>query len=192
MQKFPLVIDLETKHTFREFDEPKKLGITVAGIYDYSDRKSYIYREEHIVKLFPKLEKASYIIGYNSRSFDLAVLQAYYPGDVTLLSQFDILEDIKRIIGKRIGLNDVAYATLNEKKTGHGLMAINYYKEGRMDELEKYCLSDVMITKKLFDYGVEHGEIFYMNSVGKSRIKVNWKPYMEDPGAKDTALTLPF
>ena len=192
MQKFPLVLDLETKHTFREFDDPQKLGISVVGIYDYADRQGYIYREAELTKLFSKLEKASFVIGYNSRSFDLAVLQAYYPGDVTHLPQFDILEDIKRIIGKRIGLNDVAFATLNEKKTGHGLMAIDYYKEGKWDELEKYCLSDVMVTKRLLEYGISHEKIFYMNETGKVPIHVNWKRYMEEAGADETALTLPF
>jgi len=192
MQKFPLILDLETKHTFREFDDPQKLGITVVGIYDYSDRQGYIYREEELSRLFPKLEKASYIIGYNSRSFDLAVLQAYYPGDVTKLPQFDILDDIKRIIGKRVGLNDVAFATNNEKKTGHGLMAIDYYKEGKWDELEKYCLSDVMVTQRLFDYGVKHDNIYYMNETGKVPIRVSWRRYMEETGTDETALTLPF
>lgn len=192
MQKFPLVLDLETKHTFREYDDAQKLGISVVGIYDYSDRQGYVYRENDLRKLFPKLEKASYIIGYNSRSFDLQVLQAYYPGDVEKLPQFDILDDIKRILGKRIGLNDAAFATLNEKKTGHGLMAIDYYKEGKWDELEKYCLDDVMVTKRLFEYGVNHDEIFFMNETGKVPIRVNWKRYMEEEGADETALTLPF
>ncbi|PIZ62417.1 hypothetical protein COY16_04430 [Candidatus Roizmanbacteria bacterium CG_4_10_14_0_2_um_filter_39_13] len=116
MQKFPLVLDLETKHTFREYDDAQKLGISVVAVYDYADRQGYVYRENDLRRLFPKMEKASYIIGYNSRSFDLQVLQAYYPGDVEKLPQFDILDDIKRVLGKRIGLNDAASATLNEKK----------------------------------------------------------------------------
>ena len=120
------------------------------------------------------------------------VLQAYYPGNTASLPIFDILDDIKSIIGKRIGLNDVASVTLNEKKSGHGLMAIDYYKEGKWDELKKYCMDDVMVTKKLFDYGFEKGEIFYMNEVGKVPIKVNWKKYMEESGSSEVALTLPF
>jgi DEAD/DEAH box helicase domain-containing protein len=192
MQKFPVVLDLETKHTFREFDEAKKLGITVVAIYNYADQKGTVFTEKDLAQLYPILENASYIVGYNIRSFDMNVLQAYYPGNTASLPVFDILDDIKNIIGKRIGLNDVASATLNEKKSGHGLMAIDYYKEGKWDELKKYCMDDVMVTKKLFDYGFEKGEIFYMNEIGKISIKVDWKKYMEESGSSEVALTLPF
>ncbi len=192
MQKFPVILDLETKHTFREFDDAKKLGITVVAIYNYADKKGTVFTEKELPQLYPILESASYIVGYNIRSFDMNVLQAYYPGNTASLPIFDILDDIKSIIGKRIGLNDVASVTLNEKKSGHGLMAIDYYKEGKWDELKKYCMDDVMVTKKLFDYGFEKGEIFYMNEVGKVPIKVNWKKYMEESGSSEVALTLPF
>lgn len=192
MQKFPVILDLETKHTFREFDEAKKLGITVVAVYNYADKKGIVFTEKELPQLYPILENASYIVGYNIRSFDMQVLQAYYPGDTTKLPVFDILDDIKNIIGRRIGLNDVASATLNEKKSGHGLMAIDYYKEGKWEELKKYCMDDVMVTKKLFDYGFEKGEIFYMNEIGKISIKVNWKKYMEESGTSEVALTLPF
>ncbi len=192
MSKFPLILDLETKHTFREFDDPQKLGISVVAVYNYADDQGQVFTEQELNNLFPLLENASYIIGYNSRTFDLPVLQAYYPGKVDSLSQFDILDSIREKIGRRIGLNDVAFATLNEKKTGHGLMAIDYYKEGKWEELKKYCLDDVMVTKKLFDYGIENKEIFYMNEMGKVSIPVDWQKYMEDSGNDQTELTLPF
>ena len=193
MQKFPVILDLETKKTFREESEPAKLGISVVAIYDYATNKGDVFTESELSKLYPILEKSSYIVGYNIRSFDLPVLQGYYPGKVEVFSLFDILDDIKEKIGKRIGLNDVASATLNEKKTGHGLMAIDYYKEGKWDELKKYCLDDVMVTKKLFDYGLEKGEIYYMNETGKVPIRVNWKKYMEESGdGGDMPMTLPF
>lgn len=192
MGKFPLVFDLETKHTFREFDTADKLKISVLAAFDYSDQSSHVFTENEITQFFPLLESASYVIGYNSRSFDMQVLQPYYPGDVSAISQFDILDYIKEKIGKRIGLNDVAAATLGEKKSGHGLMAIDYYREGEWEKLKKYCLDDVMVTKKLFDYGVKNGEIFYMNEFGKVSISVDWQKYMEGSGSDQTELTLPF
>lgn len=192
MKKFPIVFDLETKHTFREFNDPQKLGITVLGLYDYANNTSSIYTEKELGTVFTLFEKASYLIGYNINSFDLAVLQAYYPGDVTHFATLDILDDIKMKIGRRIALNDVAGATLGAKKSGHGLMAIEYYKEGRWDELKKYCLDDVAITKQVFDYGLKFKEIHYMNETGKAVIRVDWGKYMEDQGKSETAMTLPF
>lgn len=192
MKKFPVILDLETKYTFRQYDDPKKLGITVAAIYDYKTDKEKAFTEKELNQLFPVLENASYIIGYNNKSFDIPVLQAYYPGNVNNLSLFDILEDIKAKIGKRLALNDVISATLGKKKTGHGLIAINYYQEGKWDELKKYCLDDVMFTKELFDYGVKHQEIFYLNERGKITIKVDWKKYLEGSAKNNIPLTLPF
>ncbi len=193
MQKFPVILDLETQKTFREESEPAKLGISVVAIYDYATNQGAVFTESELNKLYPILEKSSYIIGYNIRSFDLPVLQAYYPGKVEVFSLLDILDEIKEKIGRRIGLNDVAAATLNEKKTGHGLMAIDYFKEGKWDELKKYCLDDVMVTKKLFDYGLAKGEIYYLNETGKVAIRVNWKKYMEESGdGGDMPMTLPF
>lgn len=193
MTKYPVILDVETKYTFREYNDHRKLGISVAVIYDYKDQQGKIFFEKDIPRLFPILENASYVIGFNSRSFDIPVLAAYYPGDTTHFSQFDILEDIREKLGRRLALNDLILATLGKKKTGHGLMAIEYYREGKFDELKQYCLDDVMLTKALFDHGVQTGEINYINELGKQTIKVDWKKYLEQPtDKKDMPLTLPF
>lgn len=192
MRKLPLVLDLETKHTFREFNDPKKLGITVVGIYDYRDQQYKIFEEKELTGLFSLLETCSYIIGFNVRSFDLEVLQAYYPGKVQNLPIFDLLDDIRSIIGRRLSLNDLITATLGKKKTGHGLQAIELFKEGKWEDLKKYCLDDVMLTKELFEFGAEKEEVMYLNEKGKVTINVDWKKYLQDSGKADSHLTLPF
>ncbi|OGK62944.1 hypothetical protein A2334_06205 [Candidatus Roizmanbacteria bacterium RIFOXYB2_FULL_38_10] len=192
MKKFPVVFDLETKYTFREYAEPKKLGITVLSVYDYATGVGKTYTEGELAMVFPVFEKASYLIGYNIDSFDLPVLQAYYPGDITHFATLDILGYIKDKIGRRLALNDVASTTLGVKKSGHGLMAIEYYKEGKWEELKKYCLDDTMITKQLFEYGLKYKEINYLTENGKAVIRVDWGKYMEDQGKNETAMTLPF
>lgn len=192
-RRYPVIFDLETKHTFREFSEPRQLGITVLALYDYAQQKSLVFREHELSQVFPIFENASYIIGYNIISFDLAVLQEYYPGDVKQLKAFDMLEDIRNKIGRRLALNDVIAVTLDKKKTGHGLMAIDYYKQGKWEELKQYCSDDVMLTRELFEYGARTREIYYRNEIGKMKITVDWKKYLEeDTTASDTALTLPF
>lgn len=193
MRKYPVILDLETKKTFREESDPKKLGISVVAIYDYADGQGKTFREHEISKLFPILENCSYIIGYNITSFDVPVLQGYYPGDVGIFAQFDIMEDVRQQIGRRIGLNDLASTTLGIKKSGHGLMAIDYYKEGKWDELCKYCLDDVLITRDVFEHGIEKGYVMYKNERGIINIEVDWKKYKEDNGKSDPMpMTLPF
>ena len=192
MKKFPVVLDLETQYTFREFNDPKKLEMTVAVLYDYKNNSLSSFFRQDVNKLFSALESASYTIGYNVNSFDMKVLQAYYPGDVTHFKTFDILNDIKKILGKRLALNDVVYATLGKKKSGHGLQAIELYKEGKLEELKNYCMNDVKLTCELFDYGVKNNNIFYLNEKGKTEIKVDWRKYLEEEKGNDMPLTLPF
>lgn len=192
MKKFPLILDLETKYTFREFKDPKKLGITVVAIYDYSNNQGLTFLENEINKVFSLLEKASYIIGYNIKEFDLPVLQGYYPGKIENFSVFDLIEEIKEKTGKRLALNDLLTATLNKRKTGHGLQAVNYYQQGNWDKLKKYCLDDVLLTKELFEYGVKNGKVFYLNEKGKVEIKVNWEKYLKEESNSNIPLTLPF
>jgi len=192
MKKFPVILDLETKHTFREFSEPRRLGITVVAVYDYAQDKNHVFTEKELSQLFPLLENASFIIGYNINNFDLPVLQPYYPGKIDHFTTFDILDDIKNLIGHRLALNDIIKATLNKKKSGHGLQAINLYQEGKWSELKQYCLDDVALTKELFDFGLRHREIYYLNDKGKVTIPVDWQKYMEQGKTNNMPLTLPF
>ncbi len=192
MKKFPVVLDLETKYTYRDFSDPRKLGISVVAIYDYCDNRGKVFTEKELTRLFPILENASYIIGFNNKSFDIPVLQGYYPGNVEFFHQFDILEDIREKIGHRLALNDIIKATLGKAKTGHGLQAIDFYREGKWEELKKYCLDDALLTHELFEYGVKNREVFYMNEVGKVSIPVSWNKYVETETKSDMPLTLPF
>lgn len=191
--RYPIVLDLETKYTFRQYSDPKKLGISVVGVYDYKDQKLKSFFEQELTKLYPLLENASFIVGFNINSFDLPVLQGYYPGDISQFKTIDILEEIKKILGRRLALNDIIKATLGKKKSGHGLQAINYYQDGKWEELKKYCLDDVLLTKEIFDYGVRNSVIYYQDVSGKVAIKVNWSQYLnEKRGENNISLTLPF
>lgn len=193
MARLPLVIDIETKYTFRDFNDHKKLGVSVAAVHDFATGRNDVFEEKDLHSLFRLFESCSYIIGYNINSFDLPVLQAYYPGDISVFTTFDLLDDIREKIGRRLALNDVVNATLGKKKSGHGLHAIELFKQGRMDELKSYCLDDVLLTKELFEYGIKNGQINYLNERGKVSIKVDWGKYLdEENGKKTTSLTLPF
>lgn len=190
--RYPIVLDLETKQTFREAIKQEKLGISVVGIYDYKDRQLKSFAEEELSLLYPIMEHASLIIGFNIDDFDLPVLSAYYPGDINQFQTFDILEDVRKKLGRRLSLNDFAKATLGKGKTGHGLDAINLYREGKLDELKKYCLDDVDLTRELFDYGTTERQIFYLGPRGKTAVKVDWSRNLKTQTKSNISLTLPF
>lgn len=171
----PVVIDFETQHVFREVGgDIAKLKISVAGIYDYTTDSYHVFMEDEINKIFPFLEGASQIIGFNSVHFDLPVLNPYYVGNLLDLPSLDLMHAVEKHLGHRVGLDDLLRETLGTKKEGHGLLAIEYYREGRFDELKKYCLSDVRLTKDLYEYGKDNGRIFFNTASGRKEIPVNW------------------
>src|SRR3989338_4899022 len=192
----PVVIDLETKKTFREAPNPQDLGISVAGLYDYATDALIVFEEFALPEMFQYLENASIIVGFNIDQFDLPVLQPYYPGDILRFKTFDILKDVKRLLGYRLRLDDIVKATLGEGKSGHGMEAIRLYNEGKLDELKSYCLDDVRLTKELFNFGVTQGKIHYQSRGADPEPKtvfVQWEQFMSYQGLSDSVtLSLPF
>jgi DEAD/DEAH box helicase domain-containing protein len=174
----PLVFDIETKNTFREVGayEPTLLDISMVGIYDYATNEYCSFLENEFEKLWPFIEKASCLIGYNSNHFDIPLLNKYYSGDLLKMHSHDLLAIIRDTLGKSMKLDDVANATLGYGKTGDGLKAIDYYKEGKIDKLREYCLSDVKITKEIYDHGLLNKFIKYTTPLGIKELKINFKP----------------
>ncbi|MBF0492985.1 MAG: ribonuclease H-like domain-containing protein [Deltaproteobacteria bacterium] len=174
-----LVFDLETKKSFAEIGSrsPKDLGVTVCCLYDYQENQYHSFVEHELSRMENYFLDARLLVGFNIRRFDLPALQPYFSIDVERLPVFDILEDLTQRLGHRIALDSVAHATLNIGKSASGLEAIKFYREGRWEELKAYCQNDVKITKDVFDYGLEHGEVFYLSrdTHKKIRVSVNWR-----------------
>jgi branched-chain amino acid transport system substrate-binding protein len=68
--------------------------------------------------------EADLIIGFNIKGFDYRVLGAYTERDLGRLPTFDMLEDIHRRLGFRLGLDHLARETLGTGKTADGLQAV--------------------------------------------------------------------
>src|SRR3989338_7402714 len=147
-----IVLDIETQNTFEEVGGwfHDRLSISLVGAYFYETDEYATYLEPDLPKLWPRLERADRIIGYNQKSFDNQVMNNYYAGDLNRLPQLDLLEQLQLSLGYRVKLDDVAHATLGMGKTGHGLQAVEFWKEGKIKELADYCLQDVRITKEVY------------------------------------------
>lgn len=168
--KNEIVFDIETRNSFAEVDNDfKKLKISVVSVYSYKDDAYRSFTEEELKDLWPILEKADLLIGYNSEHFDLPILNNYYLGDLSVIPHLDLLKVIKESLGIRLKLDDVAKATLdNVSKSADGLQAIRWWKEGKIDEIKKYCEKDVEVTKKVYEFGKKHKQLFYKNFGGDS------------------------
>lgn len=196
---YEIVFDIETQNTFFDVDNNfKKLRISVVSIYRSDTGEYQSFTEEELSKLWPILERADRIIGYNSEHFDLPVLNNYYLGELASFPHLDLLKIIKDSLGIRLKLDDVAQATLdNVKKSAQGLQAIQWWKEGKIDEIKKYCEQDVLVTKELYEFGRKHKQLFYKSLTGEILpFAVNFDPppigAQEQQPKKNINLTLPF
>jgi len=113
-----VVFDLETQNIFRDVgsNNAVDLDISVASAYDSKTNKYTTVTIDELEKLWPVLENADVLVGYNSNHFDIPLLDKYYPGDLTQIKSIDILEDIRISLGRRIRLDYIAKATLGTKK----------------------------------------------------------------------------
>lgn len=162
-------LDVETKKTFDEVGGylPQELGISFIGI---CVREGFAgsgefqgFFEPDIPKLWPILETADVVVGFNITDFDVETMRPYYKGRVEDWNVLDLLTRFKQAAGHRISLDSIAQETLGVGKTGNGLDAIRYFRTGQMRELAKYCLHDVAITRDVYDFGRTHGKLRYKN-----------------------------
>jgi DEAD/DEAH box helicase domain-containing protein len=173
-----IVLDLETQKQFSEVGGRGKnhlLKVSLCGIYDYSTGKYDCFLENELHRLGEILHDADEIIGFNIKEFDFEVLQPYLNYDIHSLPYLDIIEDVSKHLGHRIGLDSIAQATLGTGKSGNGKEALLYWKNGRMDLLRKYCLDDVRITRDVYEYGLDNQKILYKDFFEIKEIPVAWK-----------------
>jgi DEAD/DEAH box helicase domain-containing protein len=125
--------------------------------------------------LCQRLCELDLVVGFNLKRFDYRVLQPYTDISLETLPTLDILEEVHRFLGFRLALGHLAEATLGQKKTGNGLLALELYKNGRWEELESYCRQDVLLTKSLFEFGAHQGYLIYQHRQGGLvRVPVSW------------------
>lgn len=175
-----LVIDVETKKSFAEVGGEKNirdLGVSVAGVYSYAKDAFFAWEESELSKLGELLRETERLIGFNINHFDIPVLEPYLgDGFSARLAIVDLYEGPTEFLGFRVGLGGLAKATLGENKSGRGLEAIEWFRAGRIEDVKKYCLDDVRLTRDLYEYGKKHGHVLFESFLDgkKHSVPVNW------------------
>lgn len=173
-------MDLETQKTADDVGGWRNMHlmrVSVAVAYDSLSDTFEIYEEEDVERLIEHLAAADLVVGFNVKRFDYRVLSAYTSVNLQELPTFDILEDVHRRLGFRLGLDHLARETLKRGKTADGLQAVAWFREGRMAELTAYCREDVAVTRDLFHFGLERGHLVYCSRKEgrRMRLAVDWR-----------------
>ncbi len=178
-----IVLDIETQNTFQDVGgyDTSRLKISVIGCYFYETDTYEAFEEHELAALWPRLEHADRIIGYNTVGFDLPVMNNYYSGNFLKFPGLDILAEIQKALGFRLKLDDVAAATVGIRKSGHGLQAVEWWKQGEIEKIKEYCLQDVRVTKGVYEYGLKYGALAYEDRLGgRKAIPVDFKPKVQE------------
>jgi DEAD/DEAH box helicase domain-containing protein len=166
-----LVLDVETQRSAEEvggWDRADRMGLAVAVTQDLASGEVRVFTEDRVDALLDDLSSAALIIGFNVRRFDFSVLRGYRPLDFAALPTLDLLEEIHSALGFRLSLNHLAQETLGAPKLADGLQSLAWWKAGEHEKVIEYCKADVDLTRRLFEFGRNHGYLLYRDSQGRS------------------------
>ena len=167
--------------------------LTVVAIHDSATGEYSSYTKEELSRLWHVLERADMLIGFNSDTFDIPLLNRYYPGDLSRLRSLDLLVEVQKALGRRVRLQSLAEATLGKSKSGDGLKAVEWWREGKKDKVRAYCIEDVRITRELYEYALLNGLLKYKDLRDIRDIKLDtslWETRTGLPPAMTHALPL--
>jgi len=114
------------------------------------------------------VKKGGVIIGHNIKAFDLPVLRdaldCWTAGDML---KTESVIDTKNLVNKAAmtqqkvmtSLKDLVKHTLSDNKLMNSEDAPKAWRQGKYDEVAKYCLSDAQLTYDLYQFGKSEGYI---------------------------------
>ncbi|NJB67959.1 DEAD/DEAH box helicase domain-containing protein [Desulfobaculum xiamenense] len=172
------VLDLETQLSAQEvggWGNARRMRVSCVCVYDSATDATRAYLEADIPALIDDLRAVPLVVGFNIRRFDYEVLSGYSDFDFRSLPTVDMLEHVHRRLGYRLSLDHLARATLGAQKSADGLKALEWWKQGRIDDIIAYCTQDVAVTRDLYAFGRDNGYLLFTNKAGNAvRLPVDW------------------
>lgn len=171
--------DLETQKSADEvggWDRIREMRMSIGVTYSTIRGDYKIYGENDVNALIDELRRADLVVGFNNLRFDYEVLAGHNPFfDVEQLSTLDMMVELQKTLQHRLSLDSIASATLGVEKTGEGMQAIRWYKEGKLLEIAEYCCYDVKITRLVHEHGWTKKQLHYVNRFGRTMsVPVAW------------------
>lgn len=171
--------DLETQRTANDvggWDKKRDMGMSLGVTFSTRSGEYRIFSEKRVNDLVDQLVRADLVVGFNVINFDYEVLMGYTVLDLPHQCRtLDLMADIEAKLGHRLGLDAVASASLGVGKTGDGLDAIRWWREGKMLEIAEYCCYDVKCTKLVHEYGAANRKVLYDDRFKQRKsVAVEW------------------
>lgn len=183
-----LVFDIETKNIFQDVGSrnPEDLDISVVGVYDSETNKLISFVEEEFQSMWPYFQNADLLVTFNGAYFDVPLLNKYYKkaglGDLNEKKHLDIFKEVKQTSGRWLKLDKIAEGTFGIRKSGDGFDAIVWWRQGKVEEIKKYCLDDVKITRDIYEFALKNKKILYKEGPFVKEVKLDtkhWEPVDE-------------
>lgn len=172
------VLDIETRHSAQDvggWGRADRMGVSVACVWDSASGEFHDFPQNEVDEMFAHLKRFDLIIGFNIVRFDYKVLSGLSAYPFHKLPTLDLLVHVHQRLGYRLKLDNLAQATLGAGKTADGLMALRWWKQGRLDLITEYCRADVAATRDLYLHGRDKGHVLFSDKSGAAvRLDVVW------------------
>lgn len=178
-----IVLDVEIKLAILGRDEEPRPGIrycggwrdfanmgcAVACTYDTTTHLTRVFLEKQLPELQRYLDDEVATGGFNTRRFDLQLLE-HHGIKVDQVQHYDALEEIWKAMGLNPdrfeprthggwSLDAICDATFGLKKSGHGAMAPVWWQTGERGRVVDYCCRDVWLEAKLIKHMLNGGVV---------------------------------
>ena len=171
--------DLETQRTANDvggWGKKRDMGMSLGVTYSTRTGEYRVFSEKRVNDLVEQLLRADLVVGFNVISFDYEVLMAYTILDLPHQCRtLDLLVDIEKKLGHRLGLDALASASLGVGKTGDGLDAIRWWREGKLLDIAEDRRFDVKCTKLVHEFGATNKKVHYDDRFRQRKsVAVEW------------------
>jgi len=174
-----LYLDVETQKAAHEvggWHNVRDMRMSVGVLYSSARQEYRIFPENKVDHLVAELQRADLIVGFNNLRFDYEVLHYYTVLDLRQIPTLDLMLHLHERLDHRLSLDSVASATFGLEKTGEGLQAIQWFKQGRLMDVAEYCCYDVKLTRMVHEFGANQRRLFYKDKFGKTLpVSVDWR-----------------
>src|SRR5690606_31517722 len=171
--------DLETQRSAEEvggWHNAHLMRLALAVTWDARAERFETFHERDVHALLARLAEAELVIGFNVLGFDYRVLRGYTDRDLERLPTFDVLDAVRERIGFRLPLGHLAEENLGVPKAADGLQSLQWWREGRIAEIEAYCRRDVALLRDLFQRALDQGHLLFRTRDGERvRIPTPWR-----------------